>query len=315
MFNKKFLLGVTLSMALCLSSCYNDNEKITETTVSATVTTAAVTTAAETTSTTSETTTETTTSAAEIIDTSGVEYMKEALKTDWDNSAAAKDVTGSSGMTAADLYVVDLNGDDVKELFVNYSFGAGADGFVCVYDVSDGMKKLYEISARIWADKAELYTDTDENVHFILANGYSTWISTYDYDFFDITYDSIKIPFYADDYQYHDDVGHVYKYDIYTNCEVVPNIETFKGWRNFDTEKAEYIGRFDPDCVLDALDNGESNEISEIIQKEVYEDMTYVSDIEMICESSFLTAKNRLEWDFEEFWQEAAPKLAEVYNK
>lgn len=58
MFNKKFLLCVTLSMALCLSSCYNDNEEITETTVSATVTTAAVTTAPETTTTTEETTAE-----------------------------------------------------------------------------------------------------------------------------------------------------------------------------------------------------------------------------------------------------------------
>lgn len=57
MLNKKFLLGVILSMALCLSSCYTDDEEITETTVSATVTTAAVTTAPETT-TTEETTTE-----------------------------------------------------------------------------------------------------------------------------------------------------------------------------------------------------------------------------------------------------------------
>ncbi|MDE6594690.1 MAG: hypothetical protein K2K44_01615 [Oscillospiraceae bacterium] len=57
MINKKFLLGVTLSMALCLSSCYNDNEEITETTVPTEVTTAAVTTAPETTTTTEETTT------------------------------------------------------------------------------------------------------------------------------------------------------------------------------------------------------------------------------------------------------------------
>lgn len=58
MFNKKFLLGITLSMALCLSSCYNDNEEITETTVPTEVTTAAVTTAPETTTTTEETTAE-----------------------------------------------------------------------------------------------------------------------------------------------------------------------------------------------------------------------------------------------------------------
>lgn len=55
MLNKKFLLGVTLSMALCLSSCYNDNEENTETTAATGVTTAAVTTV------TSETTAEETT--------------------------------------------------------------------------------------------------------------------------------------------------------------------------------------------------------------------------------------------------------------
>ncbi|MBD5140862.1 MAG: hypothetical protein HDT25_05545 [Ruminococcus sp.] len=313
MTSKKFFSAAILSLAVLFTACSAGGTEVLET-VSETISETVTTTAAETTSTASETTAETTTAETEIIDTSGVEYMKEALKTDWDNSAAAKDVTGSSGMTAADLYVVDLNGDGVKELFVNYSFGAGADGFVCVYDVSDGMKKLYEISARIWADKAELYTDTDENVHFILANGYSTWVSTYDYAFFDITYDSIKIPFYIDDYQYHNDVGHVFESDIYTNCEVVPNVETFKGWRNFDPEKAEYIGRFDPDYVISAIDYGESNEISETIQKEVYEDLTYVSDIEMICESSGNIIDYKIVWDFEEFWQEVAPKLAKIYN-
>ena len=56
MLNKKILLGVTLSMALCLSSCYSDDDENTETTTATGVTTAAVTTAPETT-TTEETTT------------------------------------------------------------------------------------------------------------------------------------------------------------------------------------------------------------------------------------------------------------------
>ena len=58
MLNKKILSGVTLSMALCLSSCYNDNEEITETTVPTEVTTAAVTTTVSETTTVEETTTE-----------------------------------------------------------------------------------------------------------------------------------------------------------------------------------------------------------------------------------------------------------------
>ncbi|MDE5860534.1 MAG: hypothetical protein K2H23_09175 [Oscillospiraceae bacterium] len=57
MFNKKFLLGVTLSMALCLSSCYNDDEDNTETTTTTGVTTAAVTTTVSETTTVEETTT------------------------------------------------------------------------------------------------------------------------------------------------------------------------------------------------------------------------------------------------------------------
>ena len=42
--------------------------------------------------------------------------------------------------------------------------------------------------------------------------------------------------------------------------------------------------------------------------------MTYVSDIEMIYDSSEHFKNYIVVWDFEKFWQKAAPKLAEIYN-
>ena len=303
MLKKKFLLGVTLSMALCFSSCSGGDSEVTETTVSAEVTAAPETTAA-----TSETTTEATTEAtAEIIDTSGVEYMKEALQAEWDDSEYDR-----YAVSVVNLYTADLNGDGVKELFVNYSFGAAMNGLVYVYDVSDGMKKLYDISARMWAEKSELYKDENGTVHLILKEGYAGGIGELDTAYFDIAYDSIKMPIYVNEYDWYDGGAHLLAYDLYKNCEFAPLdfINDFSGWRNFDPEKAEYIGRFDTGCVWDAIEYDKSNEISEIIQKEVYENMTYVSDIEMIYEFKHYN----IIWDFEYFWQEAAPKLAEIYG-
>ena len=304
MLKKKFLLGVTLSMALCFSSCSGGDSEVTETTVSAEVTAAPETTAA-----TSETTTEATTEAtAEIIDTSGVEYMKEALQAEWDDSEYDR-----YAVSVVNLYTADLNGDGVKELFVNYSFGAAMNGLVYVYDVSDGMKKLYDISARMWAEKSELYKDENGTVHLILKEGYAGGIGELDTAYFDIAYDSIKMPIYVNEYDWYDGGAHLLAYDLYKNCEFAPLdfINDFSGWRNFDPEKAEYIGRFDTDDVSDAFNKGESNEISDIVQKEVYEGLTYVSDVEEIYEGSALHKDFE---DFDGFWQEAAPKLAEIYS-
>ena len=295
MFKKKFLLGVTLSMALCFSSCSNGDSEVTETTVSAEVT-AAPETAAATSKTTTEATTE---AAAEIIDTSGVDYMKEALQAEWNEDVAA-----------VNLYTTDLNGDGVKELLVNYTLGSGMNGFVYVYDVSDDVKKLYEIPARIWKGNSGLYTDEDGKTHFILENFYSSLSSSEeDHTIFDISYDELKQPFFADVYDWYNGGAHVFEYDLYKNCEIVPDAEVFDGWRNFDPEKAEYIGRYDVGDVNHAFYEHEENEIREIIQKEVYEGMTYVSDVEEFYKGSYKDFE-----DFDGFWQEAAPKLAEIYS-
>lgn len=240
---------------------------------------------------------------AEPADTSDVDYIKEALKAEWDDD-----------VRVADLYAADLNGDGVKELFVNYSLGVAANGFVYVYDVSDGVKKLYEISARIWAGSAELYSDADGKIHVILEHGYASSASSLDHAFFDIAYDNIQIPFYGDVYDWYNGGAHVFEYDIYKNCRVVPNVEVFEGWRNFDKEKAEYVGRFSWNDFCDAVDKGESNEVSEIIQKEVFEGLTYISDIEELYRDSGYTANYDTHWEFEYFWQGAAPILSEVYG-
>ena len=271
MTNKKFFPAAILSLAVLFTACSADGTEVSETVPE-------------------------TTSAVESIDTSGVEYMKEALQADWNDPFGIE------------LYAADLNGDGIKELFVNYSFDASTNGLVYIYDVSDGMKKLYEISARMLSEKSGLYKDENGTVHLILKQGYAGELDT---AYFDIAYDSIKMPIYAKEYDWYDGGAHLLAYDLYKNCEFAPLnfINDFSGWRNFDPEKAEYIGRFDTGCVWDAIEYDKSNEISEIIQKEVYENMTCVSDIEMIYEFKHYN----IIWDFEDFWQEAAPKLAEVY--
>ena len=55
-----------------------------------------------------------------IPDTSGVEYIKEALQAEWDNS--------EYNISVVNLYAEDLNGEGVKELFANYTFSAGQMG-------------------------------------------------------------------------------------------------------------------------------------------------------------------------------------------
>lgn len=238
-------------------------------------------------------------------DTSDVDYIKEALKAEWNND-----------VRVVNLYTVDLNGDGVKELFVNYSFGAAMNGLVYVYDVSDGAKKLYEIPARIWANNASLYKDNDEKIHVIMENGYgSTSLSEQDYAVFNIAYDELKQPLFADVYDWYNGGAHIHEYDLYKNCEIVPDAKVFDGWRNFDSEKAEYIGRYDLLDVWKAFDKQEENEVSEIIQKEVYEGLTYISDMEELYSDLGYTADSDTAWDFEYFWQGAAPILAEIYGK
>lgn len=236
-------------------------------------------------------------------DTSGVEYIKEALQAEWDEDVAT-----------VNLYTADLNGDGVKELFVNYALGAARLGFVYVYDVSDGIKKLYEIPARIWYGNSGLYTDEDGKTHFIIENIYSSMSSSEeDRAIFDIAYDELKQPFFADVYDWYDGGAHIFEYDLYKNCEIVPDAKVFDGWRNFNSERAEYIGRYDLFDVWDAFDKQEENEVREIIQNEVYEGMTYVSDIEELYKDSGYNSGYRVAWDFEYFWQGVVPKLVEVY--
>lgn len=315
MSNKKFLRAAALSLAVLFTACSAGGTGVTET-VSETVSETAVAAAAETTAattkettvTTTETTTEATTEAtAEIIDTSGVEYMKEALQAEWDD-----------GVSSVNLYTEDLNGDGVKELFVNYTLGVGQEGILYVYDVSDGTEKLYDISARIWAGNAKMYKDENDTVHFILQANYTGSVWQCNHAYFDITRDSIKMPFYIDVHGWFDGGAHIFDDNIYKNCEVVPYVEEFGGYRNFDIEKAEFIGKYDALDIRKAFEDGESNEVSEIIQKEVFGGMTYLSDVTDIYFGSSYngdTKRYEIEWDFEEFWQEAAPKLAEVYSK
>ena len=303
MLNKKFLLGAILTAAVCLTACSKGGTEVSET-VSETISETETTTAAKTTSTTSETTTEptivTTTSETEIIDTSGVDYIKEALQAEWDDS-----------VSSVNLYTEDLNGDGVKELFINYTLGVGQEGILYVYNVSDGAEKLYDISARIWAGNAKMYKDENETLHFILKANYTGSVWQCNHAYFDITHDSIKMPLYVDVHGWFDRGAHIFDDNIYKNCEIVPYVKDFGGYRNFDIEKAELIGKYDPKDILKAFEEDENNEVSEIIQKEVFEGLTYISDVTNIYTGS--SYHDDFE-DFDGFWQEAAPKLAEIYG-
>lgn len=285
MTSKKFFSAAILSLAVLFTACSSSGKEDSET-VSETAATA---------------------SEAKNINKNDVEYMKKALQAEWDKS--------EHDIFFANLYTADLNGDGVKELFVNYTFSTGHMGITYVYDVSDGMKKLNEISARMWSGKNELYKDESGTLHLIFAEAYTGGIGGDDDAYFDITYDNAKMPFYAKECYWYEDGEHHFVYDLYKDCECaqLDFINDFSGWRNFDPEKSEYIGRFDAFCFWDAVGYGESNDISEIIQKEVYEGMTYVSDIEEIYQSMIYSENDNMAPDFENFWQEAAPKLAEVY--
>lgn len=298
----KKLLAVIFSLAVLAGCSANENTEVLETSGTSETSTASITAEkTETTTVATETTTVTTETTAEVtteaIDTSGVDYIREALQSEWDEY-----------MGVAELYAADLNGDGVKALFVKYLIKPLKDGVIYVYDVTDGMKKLYEISARSSVG-SKLYTDENGVVHYIFWSDYVGSIWEGNYAYFDITYGSIKIPFYVDVHGWFDGGAHVFDYNIYKNCEFVPTNEMN---RNFDSEKAELVGTFEYKDIHAAFEDGESNEVSEIIQKEVFEGMTYFSDITDIY---FGSSYNDDFEDFDGFWNKAAPKLAEIYGK
>ncbi|MDE7288884.1 MAG: hypothetical protein K2N71_05180 [Oscillospiraceae bacterium] len=275
MTSKKFLLGAILAAAVCLTACSKGgSENVSET---------------------------------KNINKNSVERIKEALQAEWDKS--------EHDIFFANLYTADLNGDGVKELFANYTFETGYMGITYVYDVSDGVKKLYELSARMWSGKNELYKDESGILHLIFAESYTGGIGGNDDAYFDITYDNAKMPLYAKECYWYEDGEHHFVFDLYKDCECaqLDFINDFSGWRNFDPQKAEYIDRFDAFYYWDAVGWDAKNDISELIQKEVYEGMTYVSEIEEIYQSTIYSKNNNKALSINGFWQEADPKLAEVY--
>lgn len=290
MLNKKFFPAAILSLAVIFTACSAGGTEVSEA-VSETVSeTAAV--AAETTTTASEATTETTTEVTtEAVDTSGVEYIKEALQAEWNDPFGIN------------LCVADLNGDGVKELFKTDNFAAGWYGLTYVYDVSDGAKKLCTAGIRIWQDtNAGIYSDENGGLHLIVKEQYPGCSHQSDTAYFDITYDSVKMPLFTRIVKWENECEN----SIYTGCEVIPSFydEEHLSWRNFDPQSCEYAEKHDGSEYTD-----ENGKMEELIENTVYGGLTYVSEIEEIYMGSYKDFK-----DFEEFWQQAAPKLAEVYG-
>ena len=56
----------------------------------------------------------------------------------------------------------------------------------------------------MWAEKNELYKDESGMLHLIRKEGYAGGTYQMDNAYFDITYDSIKMPIYAKEYDCYD---------------------------------------------------------------------------------------------------------------
>lgn len=301
---KKLFLVLFLCTVLLCGCLVNGEKEISETAAASADVTAETSAKAETITTTVAAVTEGTTTAEKTVDTSGVDFIKESLQAEWNDS-----------ISLIDMYTADLNGDGVVELLVNYTLGIGKEGLVYVYDVSDGMKQLYKISARTWDGKLQLYKDENEKAHIILQANYTGAAWEENYAYFDITHESITMPFYDDIHGWFNGGAHIFDDNIYIKCEVVPFDEENDRWRNFDSEKAEFLGTYDRMAINKAIRENEDNEISRIIQKEVFEGLTYVSDVEELCRVLTYKENGRyVDMDIEYFWQNAARVLAEIYG-
>ncbi len=230
------------------------------------------------------------TASTEIIDTIGVEYMKEALQADWNDPFGIE------------LYAADLNGDGVKELFKTDYFAAGWYGLTYVYDVSDGTKKLFTAAARIWQDgDSGIYSDESGGIHLIVKEDYPGCSHYSDTAYFDITYDSVKMPLFTRIIKGENE----YENSIYTYCEVIPSFcdDEYSSWRNFDPKSCKYAEKYDGTEYTD-----ENGKMEELIENTVYNGLTFVSELEEFYKGSIQDFE-----DFDSFWQEASPKLAEIY--
>lgn len=292
MLNKKFFPAAILSLAVLFSACSSGGTEFSKTvseTISETVINADETTAA-TSETAAETASLTTTAETKIIDTSGVEYMKEALQADWDDPFAVN------------LYTIDLNGDGVKELLRTDSFNAGMYGMTYIYDVSDGVNMLYTAAARIWLDEnAGYYSSEDGALHLIMKEFYPGGAAQNDTAYLDITYDGLKMPLFTRIFKWENE----YENSIYTHCDTIPSFydDERSGWRNFDPQSCKYAEKYDGTEYTD-----ENGKMEELIENTVYDGLTFISEPEEIYSGSIQDFE-----DFDSFWQQTAPKLAEVY--
>lgn len=162
-----------------------------------------------------------------------------------------------------------------------------------------------------------MYKASSGDTHFILRTNYGGSVWQEDVKYYDVSYIgsgvSVKIPFFADCYGWFDGGAHIFDYKVYTDCPFIadpPEIAEgeFQEYeqRDIDTESGNLAGEFDLGDVK-WLAEEDSDEIKEIIQQTVYDGMTYVSDTECI----FTT--NYGEMTFDEFWNYAAVRLAEIY--
>lgn len=309
---RKKSTALIISLALLLAGCGNTDTTEISDTSAAEVTETDVEEITETTETEAETVTETETETetetTAAMPVTQVDYMKETLQADWDD-----------GTSVVSLYAADLNGDGIDELFVSCLLGAGQNGLTYIYDVSEEPKLLCDMGLRMYFSGGGLYSDAEENIHFISVENYSGALWQEDSAYYDVAYNGsnadVKIPFCTKMYDWFDGGAHVFEHKVYTDCGYFSPAVDF---RNFDISEGNFWGIYD---YVDARYiekyndlSDVSDEIKEIIEQSVFDGLTYVSDMEKFYHQEGRTEEGKLkDLTFDEFWESASPVLAEYY--
>lgn len=262
--------------------------------------------------TTAATTTEETSITEKAVDTSGVDFIKEALKSNWGGGENYGGEWKGNHSDYSSVYFADMNADGVDELFVSCHYKAGITGCVSVYDVFDGVKLICEMEARTPISAGSFYTDLTGITHYIIRSDYWNSSDIFHTAYFDLTYNengvSLTVPFVALPDTWYDGGEFKSEYSVYTDSSYdISDVYQYKSY-GFKSSEDNYLGNYSiHDISYD--DNGEtdSGEIKDIIQKSVFDGLTYICDAEpFILESKYA--------DFDEFWDNAAPVIAEKYG-
>lgn len=214
-----------------------------------------------------------------------MDKIKEALRTNWD---------GSTGHIS--LYSADLNGDGTDELFVSSLLETGETGYTYIYDISEEPALLGELGLRMNKKDGTLYKDSEDDIHFVAMDDCNGMTFIYDLSYNNGTAE-IKVPFGS--------IRSGYRLVYTDNKYVYPSADS----EHFNVNFNEYQGKYDSNGVRKDISGENENTLDDIIEKYVYDGLTYVSDVE--CFFTHSDSKNGL--DFDVFWKSASSEISELW--